>query len=432
MSAPSFVAQTATQSRIPRVLIVAEHASASFGGEAVIPLHYFRILSRKGAEPLLVVHERTRHELEELFPEHKDRIYTIRDTPLSLALFHLAVRLPVRFEQYTLGFVTRSLTQVAARKLVRELVPKFGIEIVHQPIPVSPKEPSFIYDVGAPVIMGPINGAIDYPPAFRHMESPITDGVIQGGRAAAHLINRFIPGKLKADTVLVANERSRDALPRGLEGRIRWMTENGVDLSIWSPPEGDARRREPGEPARFAFLGRLIPLKGVDIAIEALAKMRHADARLTVVGDGPSREEWEGLARRLGLEDRVTFTGWLKQAEAAIHLRDADALLMPSLHESGGNVVLEAMATSVPVIAVDWGGPADYVSDACGFLVPPTGKGELVEGFAERMDQLAADPELARRLGAGGRRLIEEEYDWDRKVDVMIGHYHETIALAAK
>jgi hypothetical protein len=73
----------------PRVLIVAEHASAKFGGEAVLPLHYFRVLRARGVETFLVVHERTREELETLFPNDRARIHYVRDTRLHVRLWAL-------------------------------------------------------------------------------------------------------------------------------------------------------------------------------------------------------------------------------------------------------------------------------------------------------------------------------------------------------
>lgn len=77
------------------------------------------------------------------------------------------------------------------------------------------------------------------------------------------------------------------------------------------------------------------------------------------------------------LVSNVVFSGWLSQEKCAIKLQQADALVLPSLREPGGAVVMEAMAVGLPVIATNWGGPADYLNSACGILVEPTSK----EGF---------------------------------------------------
>ncbi len=112
-----------------------------------------------------------------------------------------------------------------------------------------------------------------------------------------------------------------------------------------------------------------------------------------------------------GVAGGVYFHGYLSQAECARQLQQGDALVLPSLLECGGAVVLEAMAVALPVIATDWGGPADYLDPNCGILVSPSSLTDMVEGFAAAIVKLANDPELSRKMGAVGRQKIEKEYD---------------------
>jgi glycosyltransferase involved in cell wall biosynthesis len=132
-----------------------------------------------------------------------------------------------------------------------------------------------------------------------------------------------------------------------------------------------------------------------------------------------------------GVAGGVYFHGYLSQAECARQLQQGDALVLPSLLECGGAVVLEAMAVALPVIATDWGGPADYLDPNCGILVTPSSRTDMVEGFAAAMVKLANDPELSRKMGAVGRQKIEKEYDWDRKVDKIRQIYSEAVASFA-
>jgi hypothetical protein len=132
--------------RLPRVLIVADHASAQFGGEAALPLHYFRLLRRRGVEAWLVVHERTRKELSALLPGEARRIHCVPDARSHRLLHALGRLLPARVHLFTLGLVMRLLTQRCARRLARRLVREHRIDVVHQPMPVSPKEVSLIYN----------------------------------------------------------------------------------------------------------------------------------------------------------------------------------------------------------------------------------------------------------------------------------------------
>ena len=156
----------------PRVLIVSDHASARFGGEAILPLHVFRRLRRRGVDAWLLVHDRTRDELLALMPEEEGRIVFLPDGPLNRACSRLSRHLPSQLAHVTFGFVSRLSTQLAARRRARRLVAELGIDLVHQPIPVSPREPSTLYGLGAPVVIGPMNGNMAFPPP----SSPATSG----------------------------------------------------------------------------------------------------------------------------------------------------------------------------------------------------------------------------------------------------------------
>ncbi len=136
----------------------------------------------------------------------------------------------------------------------------------------------------------------------------------------------------------------------------------------------------------------------------------------------------EAQASQLGVADRVHFAGWVAQTECARKLREADALVLPSLYECGGAVVLEAMACRLPVVATDWGGPADYLDPTCGILVPPTSRDEFVAGFAAAMIELGHSPELRKRLGEAGLAKVRSSLlNWDLKIDRILEIYRETI-----
>jgi glycosyltransferase involved in cell wall biosynthesis len=420
-------ARAPAAARLPRVLIIADHASAKFGGEAALPLHYFRLLRRRGVEAWLVVHERTREELSALLPDEAGRIHFVPDARSHRLLHAMGRALPARVHLFTLGLLLRLLTQRSARRLARRLVREQGIDVVHQPMPVSPKEVSLIYDMGAPVIVGPMNGGMSYPPAFRGREGSVVRGFNVAGRWWAQALNRLIPGKLRAETLVAANVRTRQALPRGVQGRVVELVENGVDLSVWEGG-GAASRLQGDGPIRFLFAGRLVDWKAVDLLLEAFRRVAGRNrAALDVVGEGPARAALEAQARRLGLGDAVIFHGWLPQEELARRLRDADVFVLPSLFECGGAVVLEAMAAGLPVVATRWGGPTDYLDESCGVLVEPASREALVAGLAGAMAELAGSREQRRRLGRAGRERATREFDWERKIDRILEIYADAV-----
>jgi glycosyltransferase involved in cell wall biosynthesis len=416
----------------PRILLVAEHASAKFGGEAALALHYYRVLRARGAQVWLVAHERTRAELVALFPNDGDFMFFVADTKWHRLLWRVGQKLPTRLANFSTGFVMRVLSQLVQRKLIKQLVQDKGITVIHQPMPVSPKEPSLIYGLGAPVIIGPMNGGMDYPPAFKAMQSRLGFMSLWLGRKAANVMNMLMPGKRKAALLLVANERTKLALPSCLKNvRIELMVENGVDLSLWKDV---ARTNARGamDTTHYVFLGRLIALKAVDLLLHAFAQAaRHAPMSLLIVGDGVERHTLERLATELGLvgvarqAGRVHFAGWLPQASCAAVLQESDALVLPSLHECGGAVVLEAMAMAMPAIATNWGGPADYLDSKCGILVDPTSKDGFVDGLRNALETLAMQPDLRVAMGRVGRQKAIDHFDWEVKVDRIVEAYQQ-------
>lgn len=413
-----------------RILIVAESASARFGGEAALPLHYFRVLRQAGRPVWLLSHARTRSELSVLYPGDTHIRY-VDDTRLNRAMWWLGRRLPPRLSHFTAGFVSRLATQIAQRRMAREIVAVEGINVVHQPMPVSPREPSMLRALGAPLVIGPMNGGMDFPAGFGTRGGGAESVLIALGRLSARLMNALMPGKREAALLLVANERTRRALPDGVSTCVMQLVENGVDLAVWRPDDSASVVESSASPTRFVYLGRLVGWKAVDLLVEAFSRARHeASMRLEIVGDGDERTRLEALATHLGLRGtddegsgNVIFSGWLAQNACALRLRDCDALVLPSLLECGGAVVLEAMSMAKPVIATAWGGPVDYLDETCGVLVPPTDRESFINGLSNAMVALARSPELRARMGASGRAKVQREYDWDVKVARMLEFY---------
>lgn len=401
------------------VILVAENASAEFGGESILPLHYFVRLHRRGVPVKLVVHERVREELAEHHPDLMGSIEFIDDNWLQVGLNALGKLLPLRLRDHTVLVLISFSTARRQRQAVKRLVSSGFGDIIHQPTPVSPRAPSFMYGFGKPVIIGPVNGGMDYPPGFKRLETRLEGLVLKLGRQAAVMLNTLIPGKPNAALVLGANERSLQALPDNCSDQREIMVENGVDLALWQIPEHSNSNEDR---VSFVHLGRLIELKMVHILVQAL-ELVEENIVLEIIGDGPEKDRLETLAQELGVSERVRFHGFLPQRECVAHIQSSRALLLPSVRECGGAVVLEAMACARPVVATNWGGPTDYLDEACGILVDPDSEPSMIAAFADAMKKLAADEHLAKTLGGSGRMKVERDFDWNKKIDAIIAKY---------
>jgi glycosyltransferase involved in cell wall biosynthesis len=410
----------------PRICIVGQNASYKYGGEASLPWLCFKYLRRRGLDVHLLVHGRTRPEVLAGFPDDHDRLHFSPETKFDRFLWRCGSLLPHKIDVQTFAAARHIYNQRLQKTILRQLIAEKGIQIVHEINPVSPKQVSRMYGLGVPVVIGPLAGGMAFPPAFRDMESSAARLIEAGGRALSRLLNRIFPGKRRAAALIVANEQARRALPHGVRGKIFEIPDVGVDLSVWNnsadlPPRADDK-------IRFVYLGRLTDWKGVRFLIAAFQTVAEQcpQAVLDILGSGEQRRELENLTRDLNLQDRVNFIGWVSADEGAKRLRQADVLVLPSLREVGGIVLLEAMAVGLPVIATDWGGPAIHVTDATGIRVHPTSHEAFQRGLAEAMLRLAGSPDLRRQMGrAGMERVRTNLYDWSQKTDRLLEIYAE-------
>lgn len=175
-----------------------------------------------------------------------------------------------------------------------------------------------------------------------------------------------------------------------------------------------------GQPARqrVLFAGRVVEPKGVGVLIRAI---RHVDADLVVCGDGWRLDAMRALADRLGVCNRVRFTGWLPGEQLARELAEASVVAIPSVWpEPFGLVGIEAFAAGRPVVASLTGGVGDWLKDGVnGLGVKPGDPRALANALA----QLLADPELQRSLGAAGKETVRARFTPERHVAALLDAY---------
>lgn len=200
----------------------------------------------------------------------------------------------------------------------------------------------------------------------------------------------------------------------------------GVDAEAFRPAHRsvDVRARlAPGAHHILLYVGRLAPEKRVGVLLEAFAAVRERrpGTALVIVGDGPVRDELTAAA-----PEGVTFTGFLSGIELARAYAAADVFTFPSDTETFGNVVLEAMASGLPVVAPDRGGVQDSVApDETGVLVEPGSAEAFAAGILEILD----DPVRAARMRVGARSVAEGK-SWDGILDEVLDVYAEAATAA--
>lgn len=280
--------------------------------------------------------------------------------------------------------------------------------------------------LGVPFILGPLGGGESVPsPLRRHFG--LRGKIVDAARDLANrlaLVNPAVRAMYaRADLILCRTPQTRDWLPKEYQAKAHCMLEIGLDVRAKyadpvSSPESSASA------IRFLYVGRFLYLKGMGLGLPAFAQLcaRGVNATLTLIGQGPERERWEALARSLGVADRLHWVPWMRQEELMKAYGTYDAMLFPSLRDSGANVVLEALAAGLPVVCVGLGGPAESVRPSCGRVVGVEGRSEaeVIGALADAMAELARDPELLGQLRKGAlERAVD--YDWRRVVGRVWG-----------
>ena len=232
-----------------------------------------------------------------------------------------------------------------------------------------------------------------------------------------------------ADSVLVNSgavaERLR--LSRAVAPGRLVVIPNGVDLARFSPAPEPGRGR-PGL-ITVGTLANLRPEKGIQDLLRAmsLVRDRYPQGRLAIWGGGPLRADLEGLIGELGLRAEARLHGPTTEPEAA--LRALDIFVLPSLSEACSNVLLEAMASGLPVVATRVGGNPVLVEDEMtGLLVRPGDP----DALAKAIIRLVEDPMLARRLGASAYDVVRSRFGVDRMLSRVQALYERALSGQAR
>ena len=412
-----------------RVVIVTENVSLRMSGETSVPFYYFKLLRERNVDVWMVCHARVRDELREAFPDDEvfQKIRFVEDNWFQVTLWRLSKWFPYRIEDLIFGQFLHLVTQIRARKVVKQMIAEQGIQIVFEPTPITPKGISFMYDMGVPVVIGPMCGGLNLPPAFEYMDSLVTRLAISAGRYLSLIGHRLVPGKLQAEALLVGNERTAKVLPSGYKGKVYQVVESGVDLARWEPK--NYSDPDPSKPVRFVFCGRFVDWKGAQFLVEAFKPVaERTNSVLEMIGDGELKTSIEAKVAELGIQERVNFHGRQPLDLCMNIITDSDVYVMPSLRECGGLALLEAMAIGLPIIATNWAGPAEYLNETCGILVEPTSREAFLDGLAAAMIRLAQSPELRRQMGEGSKQRVRQNYfDWDSKTDRVLEILKETL-----
>lgn len=307
--------------------------------------------------------------------------------------------------------------QCGAYGVARRLCSEVRFDIAHHITFGVFRHPSFMAFLGLPFVFGPVGGGETAPRPLRKT-FPLRGYLFDLARDLANWVVRVDPlmaavFRRSAATLCKTGETLR-SIPARFRDKCLVQVELGMDeqsaLLRQRPREADC--------FRVLYVGRLVYWKGLHFGLRAFAEFfrHHPGARLTVIGRGPDEAWFRELAQELGITDAVTWIPHMARAAVMRAYMQHDAFLFPSLHDSSGNVVLEALTCGLPVVCLDVGGPAVLVDPSCGFKVRPGEPSQVVEDLARALAALAASPALSRAMGEAALCRAREQFSWTHQV----------------
>lgn len=391
-----------------KVLLSAYACEPNKGSEPGVGWNWALALARRGYE----VHVLTRTNNREVIEKEPGK-------PPSLHFHFFDYPARARFWKYWPGgiYLYYLLWQMGAARVAARLHKHERFDLVQHITFVSFRQPSFMGGLGIPFIFGPVGGGESMPPQFRR-GLPLRARLAELLRSAG---NRFVAldplmGRTYADAHVIAcaTEETRMAIPARF--RSKCIVQRAIGIELDGSSSVDRETGSPEEGPRFLFVGRLLYWKGLHLILHALKRVKEEvpQLRLRIIGEGPDRRWLREIAERAGVTDRVEWVPRIAHNEIRGEYRRSVGFAFPSLHDSGGMVVLEALAAGLPVVCLDRGGPGSMVDSSCGIILQAGIESEsaIICQLAAAIIRLVREPELRSDLSVGARRRARE-LSWD-------------------
>ncbi len=306
------------------------------------------------------------------------------------------------------------LWQFFAYRMAMKIHKIHFFDLVHHVTFVSVRQPSFMGNLGIPFIFGPVAGGENSPWRLRFRYG-VRGFIIDAVRDLLNLLVKLDPLMWltfsQAQKIYVTSGQTKTLVP----SRFHYKTKVQLAIGLDSNEIDKSVKKTKQTGLRILYVGHFLYLKGMGLGIRAFAKLvkQVPGTRLTMVGKGPDEKRWRDLAEQLNIADKIDWIPWVDRKELAQIYQGHDVFLFPSLHDSGGMVVLEAMTHGLPVVCLDLGGPGQIVNSICGKVIITANKNEqdVVLHLSEALCELAGDLALRSRLRAGALRRAKQ-FQW--------------------
>lgn len=407
-----------------KILLSAFACAPNRGSEPGVGWNWAKVLS-KNNEVYVITREENRKEIEAYRQEH-----TI---PFHVEYFGISF-----FEEHTdIPFQKNLYTMVWQKKVVAfasRLHDKYHFDICHHITYASFKYPTRLYQLGIPLIVGPVGGGEVTPESCKQtygLKDRIFEFIHDLQITLTVHKKQFTRMCENAAIILTTTQETYDCIPDTYKSKTEIMQTIGVAKS---EIEGAFTRREyeEGKSFKVLYAGNLLPLKGVCLLPEIAKRIEDKCVVFQIIGDGPEKAKMQQRIAEYGLSERFTFMGCVDRTKVLEYMDDAHLFIFPSFHDSGAMVLLEAMARKLPVLVLATGGPGVHVKNGNGFRVEPKQSlVNIVEDFAKCIQRCKQDYLTSREtideMVDKAEEYLYSQCVWEKKAEIMQEIYQKAL-----
>jgi len=401
-----------------RVLAIAEAANPEWTSVPLVGWAHYKALSEI-LEVHLVTQVRNKAAIIAAGLREGNDFTAIDSETLAAPLYKLATFLRGGTDRaWTIDTAIASLSYYYYEHLVwnRFFKAKTNIEfnLVHRITPLSPTTPSILAkrlrSIDIPFVIGPLNGGVPWPKEFYSAQRKEREG-LSSVRSSYKLLPGYRGTREYASAIIVGSRDTWYQYAGKCKSKLIYVPENAIDVQRF----GKVKER-PNAVLKAAFVGRLVPYKGCDMLISAIAAfIKKGSITLDIFGDGPERLGLENQVKEMGIEAGVKFHGFVKNSELQDFLVQSDIFAFPSIREFGGGVVLEAMALGLVPVVVDYGGPGEFVNESCGYLVRLGSREKIVQELSTVLETIIEDRSKLKQMSSNCQERVKNFFTWGAK-----------------
>lgn len=408
-----------------RILLSAYACEPDKGSEAAVGWQWAIHLAKQGYAVWVLTRQNNRPGIEQ----------ALQQMPALPNLHFLYYDLPDWIRHWKRGQkgiqLYYRLWQWRAWRVAQHIHQQQPFDWLHHVTFVDVRTYSHMERLGVPLIVGPVAGGDTIPWRLR-FSLGWCGFFLELTRDVANLLTvRYSPMQqrffAKAHRIYVTSEETKRLISPKHWSKVYVKLAIGHDFEPVTKNMALERKPCPEPPNRVLYVGRFLYLKGMHLGLRAFHRLLQVNpnARLTLVGDGPEKQRWFQLIDQLGLSEHVDYIPWINRDLLQAIYAEHDIMLFPSLRDSGGQVLLEAMAFGLPVVCLDLGGPGLIADSTCGHVIPVRGVSEatVVESISQALIRLTQDPQHWEALSSGALRRVEA-FRWERLVQAVYADLH--------